>query len=136
MKNLQIDNYIRIFTSIIIIVCGWRAKTQKLLELLNVVVKNSLMYILKIDSINLSFNDNLNDSFGQLKPVVDSVFKKHIICQSQPDKSLFCSILKRTDEIEYFWSWKRGRGRCLQQVILKINKHCNFLFVNGAIQDQ
>ena len=111
MKNLQIDNYIRIFTSIIIIVCGWRAKTQKLLELLNVVVKNSLMYILKIDSINLSFNDNLNDSFGQLKPVVDSVFKKHniicnvieitlIICQSQPDKSPFCSILNHTDEIE------------------------------------
>ena len=118
MKNLQIDNYIRIFTSIIIIVCGWRAKTQKLLELLNVVVKNSLMYILKIDSINLSFNDNLNDSFGQLKPVVDSVFKKHniicnvieitlIICQSQPDKSPFCSILKCTDEIEYFWSGKQ-----------------------------
>ena len=104
MKNLQIDNYIRIFTSIIIIVCGRRAKTQKLLELLNVVVvKNALMDILKIDSINLSFNDNLNDSFGQLKPVVDSVFKKHnIICQSQPDKSPFCSILNRTDEIEYF----------------------------------
>ena len=82
MKNLQIDNYIRIFTSIIIIVCGRRPKTQKLLELLNVVVvKNALMYILKIDSINLSFNDNLNDSFGQLKPVVDSVFKKdNIIC--------------------------------------------------------
>ena len=69
------------------------------------------MYILKIDSINLSFNDNLNDSFGQLKPVVDSVFKKHniicnvieitlIICQSQPDKSPFCSILNHTDEIE------------------------------------
>ena len=81
MKNLQIVNYIFIFTLLIIIVCGRRPKTQKLLELLNVVVKNSLMYILKIDSINLSFNDNLNDSFGQLKPVVDSVFKKdNIIC--------------------------------------------------------